>query len=101
MVILPNSLLRSLFFASSFLEGTGRKRPKRTGHETYHNAIRTILAGKLHDRRGKTSIIRRKTIHVSSSIFPSGKRKMSVDRKPMRFAHSEGHTDVCYDEKGE
>lgn len=26
---------------------------------------------------------------------------MSADRKPMRFAHSEGHTDVCYDEKGD
>ncbi|XP_067018365.1 WD repeat and HMG-box DNA-binding protein 1-like [Acropora muricata] len=26
---------------------------------------------------------------------------MPVDRKPMRFAHSEGHTDVCYDENGD
>ncbi|CAH3160505.1 unnamed protein product [Porites lobata] len=26
---------------------------------------------------------------------------MPADRKPMRFAHSEGHTDVCYDEKGD
>ena len=48
------------------LEGAGRNRPKRTEHETYHNAIRAILAGKLHDRRGKTFRIRRKTIHVSS-----------------------------------
>ena len=26
--------------------------------------------------------------------------KMPVDLKPMRYAHSEGHTDVCYDDSG-
>ena len=26
--------------------------------------------------------------------------KMPVDLKPMRYAHSEGHTDVCYDSSG-
>jgi hypothetical protein len=25
---------------------------------------------------------------------------MPVDLKPMRYAHSEGHTDVCYGDNG-
>lgn len=41
------------------------------------------------------------SLRENTALLASVWVKMPADRKPMRFAHSEGHTDVCYEEKGE
>ena len=70
---------------------------KGTGSEIHQNAIRPHWRESCTIERAKISTTRRET----SLVLASTSAKMPADRKPMRFAHSEGHTDVCYDEKGE
>ena len=71
---------------------------KKTGSEVYQDAVRSHWRESCAIERGKIVCM---TSWKHRFVGFSLGKKMPADRKPMRFAHSEGHTDVCYDEKGE